>query len=162
MNLVQDPYEEKYVIVKTSLIPDAGEGLFALRNVVKGQVLAFFHGIPLENEIRSDYSIRCHDFMMDIPEKCRKTENYSATLAHKICHSFEPNADYAYIFHPRFGRNIRCAFAIHNIKIGDEITCNYKYKLEKAPDWYRQSLKTHLSHNLNMNDNDIEEVMLKC
>ena len=78
----------------------------------KGQLVAFFHGVPLENEIGSDYSIRCYDSMMDIPEKCRNTENYCATLGHKVCHSFEPNANYSYAFHPRFGGIIRCVKAI--------------------------------------------------
>jgi len=158
----KDPYEDKLVNVKTSLIADAGEGLFAKQNIQKGHLLAFFHAIPLENEKGSDYSISCHEFMMDIPEKCRDIKNYCATLAHKICHSFEPNADYSYAFHPRFGRHIRCAVAIKNIDIGEEITCNYKYKLEKAPEWYRKSLKDHLSQSLHMTDDIIEEVMHKC
>ena len=112
----KDPYEDKLVNVKTSLIADAGEGLFAKQNIQKGQLVAFFHAIPLENEKGSDYSISCHEFMMDIPEKCRDIKNYCATLAHKICHSFEPNADYSYAFHPRFGRHIRCAVAIKSKK----------------------------------------------
>ena len=93
----------------------AGEGLFAKKKIVNGQLLAYFHAIPLENESGSDYSIRCHDFMMDIPEKSRNIKTYCATLAHKICHSFEPNADYSYAFHPRFGRHIRCAVAIRGM-----------------------------------------------
>merc|ERR1712223_1189629 len=115
-------------VVKKSLIPDAGEGLFATKNIVKGQLVSYFHGVPLENENGSDYSIRCHNSMIDIPEKCRSTKNYCATLCHKICHSFEPNANYSYAFHPRFGGVIRCAVAIKNIKIGEVVTCNYKYK----------------------------------
>ena len=49
-----------------------------------------------------------------------------------------------------------------DIDIGEEITCNYKYKLEKAPEWYRKSLKDHLSQSLHMTDDIIEEVMHKC
>ena len=101
--------------------------------------------------------------MIDIPPKCRQLDFYCATLAHKICHSFEPNADYAYAFHPRFdGGLIRCALAIRNIAPGEEITCNYKYKLDKAPRWYHSCLDTFLKENCNMTQNDIEQVKLKC
>ena len=100
--------------------------------------------------------------MIDIPKACRMIENFCASLAHKICHSFEANADYGYAFHPRFGRTIRCAYALKNIESGEEITCNYKYKLEKAPEWYRKSLEDYLKSNMHMSQNDIEEVMLKC
>lgn len=158
---LKDPYEEKYVIVKESLIPNAGQGLFALKSIVKGQLLAFFHGVPTASADNSDYSIRCHNFMIDIPQKCRKVENYCATLAHKICHSFQPNADYSYAFHPRFGGLIRCAIAIRDIAAGQEITCNYKYKLEKAPQWYVQALKDYLETNTKLTADDIEQVMLR-
>lgn len=104
---LKDPMEEKFVIVKSSLIPEAGQGLFALKSIVKGQLCAFFNGVFKDDDNNSDYSIRCHNFMIDIPQKCRRVENYCATLAHKICHSFQPNADYHYAFHPRFGRIIR-------------------------------------------------------
>ena len=32
---LKDPYEEKHVVVKKSSIPDAGEGLFATKNIGK-------------------------------------------------------------------------------------------------------------------------------
>ena len=154
--LIKDPYESKWVVVQDSRIPDAGQGLFALQDIKKGQLIAFFYGVPLENMVEgSDYSIKFSDeLLIDIPENCRSTEVYSATLAHKICHSFEANAEYSYAFHPRFGQVIRCAVAIKNIKAGSEITCNYKYKLQKAPEWYKSCLKTFLSVNLHCNEQD--------
>ena len=139
-----DPYEVKHVEVKKSSIPGAGQGLFAIKAIEKGQLVAFFNGVPMENE-GSDYSIKYDDWLMlDIPESCRSTKAYCATLAHKICHSFEPNSQYAYAFHPRFGKRIRCAIAVKFIEVGEEITCNYKYKFDKSPDWYKDCLKTYL------------------
>jgi len=154
--LTRDPYESKWVLVQDSKIPEAGQGLFALQDIKKGQLIAFFYGLPLQNMIQgSDYSIKFSDeLLIDIPDNCRSTDIYCATLAHKICHSFEANAEYAYAFHPRFGRVIRCAVAIKDIESGTEITCNYKYKLQKAPEWYKRCLKTFLSVNLHCSEQD--------
>ena len=122
--LTRDPYESKWVLVQDSKIPEAGQGLFALQDIKKGQLIAFFYGLPLQNMIQgSDYSIKFSDeLLIDIPDNCRSTDIYCATLAHKICHSFEANAEYSYAFHPRFGRVIRCAVAIKDIESGTEIT----------------------------------------
>ena len=154
--LIRDPYESKWVLVQDSKIPEAGQGLFALQDIKKGQLIAFFYGLPLQNMIQgSDYSIKFSDeLLIDIPDNCRSTDIYCATLAHKICHSFEANAEYSYAFHPRFGRVIRCAVAIKDIESGTEITCNYKYKLQKAPEWYKRCLKTFLSVNLHCSEQD--------
>ena len=38
MPLVRDPYEEKTIELQESSIPGAGHGLFAIRNIPKGQV----------------------------------------------------------------------------------------------------------------------------
>ena len=57
---------------------------------------------------------------------------------------------------------LRCAIATRDISMGEEITCNYKYKLEKAPEWYIKSLKNHMKNNMNLKESDIEQIMLKC
>ena len=163
--LLEDPYEQRLVEVKKSLIPNAGQGLFAKRSIDKGQIVAYFHGIPSVSSMYckySEYSIS-HDGttdMIDIPENCRNTETYCATLAHKICHSFGPNAQYSYAFHPRFGR-IRCVTAIKYIQKEEEITCNYKYKLEKAPEWYKEDLKMFLKnkHDYELSDSEINQIL---
>ena len=116
--LIRDPYESKWVLVQDSRIPDAGQGLFALKDIKKGQLIAFFYGLPLQNMTEgSDYSIKFSDeLLIDIPDNCRSTDIYCATLAHKICHSFEANAEYSYAFHPRFGQVVRCAVAVKDIE----------------------------------------------
>ena len=146
--LLPDPYERKTVLVGQSKIDGAGEGLFAKVRIAKGQIAAFFNGIKVQKTSDSDYCIALKDeerHMLDIPEKCRSTHAYQATLGHKICHSFTPNAAYDHVFHPRFGQ-IRCARAIKAIEPGEEVTCDYKYSLGKnVPDWYLKSLNCHLS-----------------
>ena len=161
--LIEDPYEQRTVYVNNSRIPNAGEGLFAKRLINEGQLVAFFHGIPLANtETQSEYSISHGEAsMIDIPQNCRSTEVYRATLAHKICHSFVPNAKYSYAFHPKFG-HIRCVIAIKDIQVDEEITCNYKYKLEKAPEWYKECLKQYLQENSKLNDSEISKVIVAC
>jgi hypothetical protein len=119
--------------VKTSQIPNAGEGLFSKIDIDAGKVVAYFHGVKrgILNQDKidfksSDYSISCSGpdetvrTILDIPEECRNTDVYCATLAHKICHSFVPNSKYSNAFHPRFG-NIRCAISLRKIAAGEEI-----------------------------------------
>ena len=162
---ISDPYESKFVEVKASLIETAGEGLFTKRNIVRGKVVAYFNGVRISSDLyteSSDYSISISQpinirsnieyrkekqqtvTMLDIPREYRSSEMYCATLAHKICHSFQPNASYDYAFHPRFGF-IRCAVAIRDIKEGEEVTCDYKYSLTKdPPKWYIKCLNKYL------------------
>ena len=135
-----DPYESKFVEVKQSLIPDAGQGLFATQPIKTGRIAAYFNGYKTNLKSWSDYSISLDEStILDIPESCRSISNYQSTLAHKICHSFEPNARYDYVIHPRFGR-IRCAVAIKDITVGEEIVSDYKYSWDRAPQWYRNDL----------------------
>ena len=182
---IPDPYESKLLEVKTSLIEDAGQGLFARQNVKQGKVVAYFNGIRTSSENytkSSDYSISTSQpvslskmpnssnesykvlenkssenvIMFDIPEEYRSTEKYCATLAHKICHSFQPNAIYHYAFHPRFGF-IRSAIASRDIKECEEITCDYKYSIHKnPPEWYLKCLKKHLMEVLNLKEEEIK------
>ena len=75
---------------------------------------------------------------MDIPVESRSTSAYSATLAHKINHSFLPNARFCDFAHPRFGR-ILAVRATSDLRKGDEILCNYGYNLSDCPRWYKEA-----------------------
>ena len=43
--LVRDPYEMTLCEVRFSAVPGGGEGLFAVRNINKGEVVAFYNGV---------------------------------------------------------------------------------------------------------------------
>jgi hypothetical protein len=58
--------------------------------------------------------------ILDIPPDCRDVSRYRATLAHKINHSFFPNARFSDFAHPRFGR-ILCVVTLKPVKEGDEL-----------------------------------------
>ena len=45
MPLVPDPYEEITVKVDTSGVPNSGNGLYAVRNIKKGEVFSFYNGL---------------------------------------------------------------------------------------------------------------------
>lgn len=62
--------------------------------------------------------------------------NYSATLAHKVNHSFFPNCRFSDFAHPRFGR-ILCVKTTKEIRAGDELFCNYGYNVADCPEWYK-------------------------
>ena len=53
-------------------------------------------------EIRSPYRISVSRTLdLDIPEWAINAKKYSATLAHKACHSFTPNGSFELFEHPR-------------------------------------------------------------
>jgi len=142
--LLRDPWEDKKVFVSDSMLPQGGEGLFAKRNIERREIVALYNGIRFksatyaaEHMPRSDYRIRLNgDYDMDIPKGYHLTSQYSATLAHKANHSFQPNCEWTLYEHPRFGL-IRALTATVPIERGAEILVNYQMTLAKSPDWYR-------------------------
>ena len=74
--------------------------------------------------------------ILDIPVESQVLENYCATLAHKINHSFAPNAKFVDFHHPRFGRIV--AVKTSNwIRKGSELFCHYGYNPLDSPAWYK-------------------------
>ncbi len=80
---------------RPSSISGGGDGLFLLRNVSSGTVLAFYNGVVIpadrddSGESWDDCSYRIFaneedDERMDIPIEFRDVGTYSATLAHKV------------------------------------------------------------------------------
>ena len=85
---------------------------------------------------------------LDILAEHVSLENYRATLAHKVmefvehnlcvylqysqtCHSFNFNAHFEPLWHPRFGR-IMCVVSNREIAAGEEVLANYNYSLAKS------------------------------
>lgn len=138
--LISDPYEDLFVYVEESLIPDAGEGLFAKADIEANTVVSFYNGTrftaddPASRE-DSNYKITFDDELdLDIPEEMTKTNKYKASLGHKVCHSFTPNCEFDNFDHPRFGP-IKCIATVRPILRDEELTINYDYVLSVAPAW---------------------------
>jgi len=144
---LQDPYEQIFVEVGPSKFNSAGEGLFAKVDIEVGTIISFYNGIKVpagnDTDQPSPYKISLDEnFDIDLPEEFTCLTAYSATLGHKVCHSFEPNCDVDVFFHPRFG-NIRCVATMEDIEKGEEITINYRYNLARAPTWYKVAWAKH-------------------
>jgi histone-lysine N-methyltransferase SETD7 len=153
----KDYYEMQTCRVATSSLgPAAGEGLFAARDINNGELIALFNGVRTRKLYRtvpcdaetddnwSDYSITLNKEMsLDIPNDSINLSNYSATSAHKACHSFSPNAKFARLFHPRFG-NIMSVVASEDLKMGEEVLVHYRYQIASSPLWYRALWKSFL------------------
>ena len=142
-----DPYESFFVEVKPSKIIDAGQGLFAKIDIDVGTVICFYNGVRVKstNDLGepSPYKMILDETTdIDIPENMTDLENYSATLGHKVCHSFKPNADSEIFCHPRFGI-IRCIVSIEIIAAKEEIFINYGYSMPEAPTWYKLAWAKH-------------------
>ena len=130
--LLRDPYEVSMVEVRQSMVEGAEEGLFSLKNVEAGAVLAFYNGIRREKPEDSNYTwgeeenaYKIFDptnkgGVVDIPGHFRSLTNHCASLAHKTNHSFIPNCEFGEFHHPRFGL-VPCLQAIHSIAAGEEL-----------------------------------------
>ena len=133
---VPDPYEACTVKVAPSLIEGAGGGIFSSRPVREGEVVAYFAGLTVEEGDAGDseYAINWEGgATLDVPLDLRQ-QGYCATLGHMACHSFEPNIQYVWASHPRFGR-VRALRALRDLTVGEELLADYKYGLSKAPAW---------------------------
>lgn len=158
--LQTDPYEQKRVFVKKSIILDAGEGLFSSIDASEGEVMSFYNGIRLTHQIVDDRDWSFNDntislnqeTVIDVPKELSSTNSYCASLGHKANHSFRPNCKYDRFHHPRFG-SIKCIRTIQRVKTGDELTVAYGYDHTKldtdAPEWYKLQLKRFLCNNSN-------------
>ncbi len=107
--LLRDPFEqERCYVAKSTAHPDAGEGLFAKQRLEPGSLIAIFNGVRIRQitgvaTVASAYKIHLNSEVdLDIPDGSISLKKYCATLAHKACHSFEPNAGVQSIEHPRY------------------------------------------------------------
>jgi len=147
--LLCDPYETEFVLVGPSTLPGAGEGLFAKLHVEAGTVVSFYNGTRVEPSDTTDISenndyriVLDEKYDLDIPIDMISLTQYSATLAHKVCHSFTPNCEFDNFYHPRFGF-IKSLTTLRDIKEGDELFVNYRYSLSVSPTWYKVAWAKH-------------------
>ena len=118
---LRDLWDILHVYVAPSQAQCAGEGLFARRDIKKGDLVALFSGARkrhFRNETFewSDYCIKVDESCsIDIPDFYIDVDHYCATLAHKACHSFKPNSRFDILYHPRFGR-IMAIFAKQDLR----------------------------------------------
>lgn len=112
--LFSDPYEFNHIICKKSNVEGGGEGVFAVKDIPKDTIVAFYNGVrlpyrvggPKEEWATSGYKIYINaDYSsgerMDIPMEYVGLDKYCASLGHKVNHSFQPNCYEWFMDHPR-------------------------------------------------------------
>ncbi len=146
---IPDTTEETWVYTApSSLGPEAGEGLYAKRDIPENTVVAFFGGMRLSlSEWNSTKPMDPHYWMrvegdnsvMYLPDQLgSNTAKYRATLAHKINHSFSRwNCMFHNLDHPRFGL-IPAARVVDSVPEGTELLCMYEYNYHEASPWYQE------------------------
>jgi len=157
--LTEDPYEQRTCKVENSHVEGGGQGLYANRDIEKGEVIAFYNGVRLpykvggEKEVweSSGYKIFVNaDYKsgerIDLPGDLIYLENYRATLGHKMNHCFDYNCTEWFFAHPRHGV-IPCVTSLRNIKAGEEFFLHYGYDPLNCPSWYKESLDAYLAEN---------------
>jgi histone-lysine N-methyltransferase SETD7 len=145
--LLPDLYEQQYVYVAKSTLPNAGEGLFAKKDLPKDFVCTFYNGIRVSQEkvdrrpwSENNNTITVDDHVIDIPPQWSSTDKYCASLAHKAnCSDLKRiNSKYDLFYnHPRFGK-IKCIKTLSEVKKDEEIFVDYGYKPGTGPQWWRQ------------------------
>jgi len=148
--LLRDPYEQRLVFVAPSQVPMAGEGLYARAEISEGQVLAFYNGVRIRytRERQGDASnyrveLQPGQLDLDVPDDFVPLTSYCASLGHKACHSFTPNARFVPCDHPRFG-HINSIRAMRDLRPGEEIFVHYGYKPPLAPEWFQEQWFNHV------------------
>jgi len=147
--VLRDPYETNIIKVRASKVPGASEGIFARSDVPKNTVLAFYNGVKLPSDYEEEDSWEANaykifdptnqpDGALDILAEHQNTNNYSASLAHKTNHSFEPNSQFLLYDHPRWGL-VPCIASTRDIAACEEIYVRYGYDLDDCPDWYAEA-----------------------
>ena len=143
--LLSDPYESERVRVGPSTVEDGGEGLFARRKMMKGEVVAFYNGILVSHEEvdAREWALNANtislddDWVIDVPPDASDLESYRASLGHKAnCQITQDlnNSKYDLFTHPRFGV-IKCIRLVRDVEEGEEIFVDYDYTTE-CPEWY--------------------------
>ena len=84
--------------------------------------------------------------MLDIPVEFRDVVRFRRTLGHKANHLFlNHNTEYDFVLHPVLG-GIVCLVARVPILSGEEVTADYNYDVDGAPNWYVEQY--YRAHNL--------------
>ena len=68
--------------------------------------------------------------------KLQSTKNYTATLAHKVNHSFNPNCEWVHALHPCYGK-VPAIKTCEDLRKGDELFIHYGFDMDEAPQWYK-------------------------
>jgi histone-lysine N-methyltransferase SETD7 len=141
--LLRDPYESRLVTVQRSLIPNAGEGLFATCNMPSGVIICYYWGCQQmqaevnERSSKENQNVVLLDssdtVVLDVPAPYGCLSHYCATLGHKANHNEQrPNCAYVDAFHPRFGVTSALK-TLCDIRTGEEIVLDYEFI--DIPEW---------------------------
>lgn len=154
---LRDPYESRLVEVADSGVEGGGEGLYARRDIPAGTLIAYYNGIRMVKAQHSPYRDTGYAIFveweergkksgdhMDLPPELHSSAAYTATLAHKLNHSFIPNSEWSNAEHPCFGL-VPSVTTFLEVRAGEELTVNYALDMEHAPPWYLDCWERHSS-----------------
>jgi histone-lysine N-methyltransferase SETD7 len=167
-----DQYEARTVEVLVSQQSGAQEGLFTLRQVEAGEIVAFYSGfiIHCESSLRAldrremsdeeEHERNMYNIALDIgeedqnlcidlpPDLGHDLSRYRATLGHKVNHSFRPNCEFVLLSsHPVLGTVMGLA-ATEDLLPHVELSVNYGYNVTSDPDqpaWFVELWDTFYS-----------------
>ena len=161
----RDPYESKFVRTGPSNMEGGGEGLFAKRFIASDTIVAFYNGVRIGSEDANPHGntgycifvdwgkelpfpfpwVKDGD-QIDIPAKYQASEDYTATLAHKVSrtqgeysctktvapqvnHSFSTNCEFTNFSHPCYGL-LPAIITTRDILKDEELLTNYSLDMK--------------------------------
>ena len=144
----RDPYESRLVRVGTSRMEGGGEGLFAKRFIASGTIVAFYNGVRIGQEDPNPHGTTGYCIFVDwgkqlpfpfpwvkegeqidIPGKYQDSQDYTATLAHKVNHSFSTNCEFTNFCHPCYGL-LPAIIATSDVAKDEELFTNYSLDMK--------------------------------
>jgi hypothetical protein len=149
--LQSDPYESRTVRVAVSGMEGGGEGLYAAQVLAAGTVVAFYNGVRVPAQSHNPHGDTGYCIFLDwgkvlpfpfpwvkegeqidVPEKYQASGAYSATLAHKANHSFNPNCEFTNFCHPCYGL-LPALRTTQEVAEGEELSVHYSLNMPVGP-----------------------------
>lgn len=143
-----DPYESRVVRAATSLVEGGGDGLYTTRTVPPYTVVAFYNGVRIPPEVSNPHGTTGYCIFVDwgkslpfpfpwvkegeqidVPPMYQGMDDYTATLAHKVNHSFNPNCEFTNFCHPCYGL-LPAVTTMEEVAVGEELTINYSLDMQ--------------------------------
>ena len=128
-----------------------GEGLHAARALPANTIVSFYNGIRMGPQEVVPGEGRDYAIVVEWEEMVpayHSTANYTATLTHKVNHSFVPNCRWSNMEHPCYGLT-PAILTLQAVAQGEELTAHYHLNMEEggegasrpqdAPEWYLES-----------------------
>ena len=111
---VPDPFENKMVDLRTSNIPNSGQGVFLKKDAKAGTVISLYDGYVYTPEQQEIYKKNCHFNISKSDDERRRCNKYAIGIATlNLMIQIPPEIDTKETFFPTLGQKVNTMFGIN-------------------------------------------------